>query len=166
MWDSWVVFWYLWGTFSLLAFKVIWRSFGVLATFPISKKHHIFYKSNQIYQTSPQLSSQWSSQKYVWDFLKFENVNIFFHFLEHGTLWEWQLQKATPPTNRSKKLSNLSWIFLPTLRIFEILSFRFLMIFFRKFQIHQCSLWRNQKPLLSGKRAVVEQNGVKFGPRM
>ncbi len=52
-----------------------------------------------------------------------------------------------------------------TLGIFEILSFRFLMIFFRKFQFHHCSLWRNQKSQLSGKRAIVEQNGVKFGTR-
>ncbi len=42
---------------------------------------------------------------------------------------------------------------------------RFLTIFFRKFQIHQCSLWGNQKPQLSGKRATVERNEVKFGPR-
>ncbi len=48
------------------------------------------------------------------------------------------------------------------LGIFEILSFRFLTIFFRNVQIHHCSLWRNQKPQLSGKRAIVEQNGVKF----
>ncbi len=34
---------------------------------------------------------------------------------------------------------------------------------FRKFQIHHCTLWRNQKPQLSGKREIVEQNGVKFG---
>ncbi len=50
-----------------------------------------------------------------------------------------------------------------TLKIFEVLSFRFLMIFFRKFQIRHCSLWKNQKPQLSGKRAIVEQSGVKFG---
>ncbi len=37
--------------------------------------------------------------------------------------------------------------------------------FFQKFQIHYCSLWRNQKPQLSGKRAIVEQNRVKFGTR-
>ncbi len=37
--------------------------------------------------------------------------------------------------------------------------------FFRKFQIHHCTLWRNQKPQLSEKRAIVEQNGVKFGTR-
>ncbi len=49
--------------------------------------------------------------------------------------------------------------------IFEILSFRFLTIFFRKFQIQHCSLGRNQKPKLCGKRAIVEQNGVKFGTR-
>ena len=50
--------------------------------------------------------------------------------------------------------------------IFEILSFRFLTIFFRKFQIHHCSLWTNQKPQLSGKRAIVEQNGVQFWTRV
>ncbi len=48
--------------------------------------------------------------------------------------------------------------------IFDILSFRFLIIsFFKKIQIHHCKLWRNQKPQLSGKRAIVEQNGLKFG---
>ncbi len=47
--------------------------------------------------------------------------------------------------------------------IFDILSFKFLIIFFRKFQIHDCNLWRNQKPQLSGKQVIVEQNGVKFG---
>ena len=30
---------------------------------------------------------------------------------------------------------------------------------------HHCRLWRNQKPQLSGKRAIIEQNGVKFGTR-
>ena len=52
-----------------------------------------------------------------------------------------------------------------TLGIFEILSLRVLLIFFRKFQIHHCSLWRNAKAQLSGKRAIAEQNGVKFGTR-
>ena len=49
--------------------------------------------------------------------------------------------------------------------IFEILSFQFLAIVFRKFQIHHCEqyLWWNQKPHLSGKLAHVEWNGVKFG---
>ncbi len=32
----------------------------------------------------------------------------------------------------------------PTLRIFEIFSYRFLAIFFRKFQIQHCSLWGNK----------------------
>ena len=55
-----------------------------------------------------------------------------------------------------------------TFRIFEILNFRFLTFFFRKFQIHHCSYiayWEIKKPQLSGKRAIVEQNGVKFGTR-
>ncbi len=38
-----------------------------------------------------------------------------------------------------------------TFGIFEILGLRFLMIFFRKFQIHHCTLWRNPKPQVSGK---------------
>ncbi len=42
--------------------------------------------------------------------------------------------------------------------IFEINSFQFLTISFRKLQIHHC----RQKPQVSGKRAIVEQNGVKF----
>ncbi len=37
------------------------------------------------------------------------------------------------------------------LGIFEILSFWFVTIVFRKFQMHHCTLWRNQKPQLSGK---------------
>ncbi len=45
------------------------------------------------------------------------------------------------------------------------LSFRFLKIFFRKFKIrHDCSLWRNQKPQLSGKLPIVEQNEISFPP--
>ncbi len=40
--------------------------------------------------------------------------------------------------------------------IFEILSYSFVTIFFQKFQFHHCSLWRYQKPQLSGKRGIVE----------
>ncbi len=46
--------------------------------------------------------------------------------------------------------------------IFEILSFGLLTIFF---QIHHCNLWRNKKPQMSGKRAIIERNGMKFGTR-
>ena len=63
----------------------------------------------------------------------------------------------------------LSWIFFPmvlknTLGIFEILSLRFLTgFFFQKYQILHYSLWTNKtKPQLIGKRAIVEQNGMKF----
>ena len=52
-----------------------------------------------------------------------------------------------------------------TLGIFEILSSRFLMIFFAKIQIHHCSLWKYQKPQLSGKQAIVEKKGMKFEAR-
>ncbi len=71
-----------------------------------------------------------------------------------------KFDNVTPTTNRSQKINNFSWIFFPnsphktTLGIFEILNFWFLTIFFS----------RNQKPQLSGKRAIVEStNGVKFG---
>ena len=50
-----------------------------------------------------------------------------------------------------------------TFGIFQIFSFRFLTIFFPKFQIYYCSPGRNQKPLLSGKQATVEQK--KLGVR-
>ena len=33
------------------------------------------------------------------------------------------------------------------------------------FEFHHYNLWGNQKPQLSGQRATVERNGVKFGPR-
>ncbi len=35
-----------------------------------------------------------------------------FRFPEHETLCEWTFQNDTPPTNRSRRLSNLSWFFL------------------------------------------------------
>ncbi len=44
-----------------------------------------------------------------------------------------------------------------TWRIFEIFSLRALTILFRKFQIHYSSLYRNRKPQLSEKRALVKQ---------
>ncbi len=34
--------------------------------------------------------------------------------------------------------------------------------FFKKIQIHQCTLCRKQTRQLSGKRAIEERNGVKF----
>ncbi len=51
--------------------------------------------------------------------------------------------------------------------VWEFCNFEFLIfnIFFLKFQIHHCSLWRNQKTQLSGKWAIVHQNGVKCGTR-
>ncbi len=52
-----------------------------------------------------------------------------------------------------------------TLGIFEIISFPFLTSFENfKFTIVAYGS-RNQKPQLSGKRTIVEQNGVKVGTR-
>ena len=48
LWDSWVVVQHIWGTFSLVAFKVIWGSFGALVIFPettMSNKLYFFCKS-------------------------------------------------------------------------------------------------------------------------
>ena len=51
IWDERVVFSYIWGTFGLLTYKVILRSFGALAIFPKNttspqkKKNYFFYKS-------------------------------------------------------------------------------------------------------------------------
>ena len=65
--------------------------------------------------------------------------------------WERRFQNVTL-TNRSQKCSNLSWIFLPVvltklrwvyLKFWVSNFYRF--FFFRKFQIHHCSLWGNQK---------------------
>ncbi len=68
------------------------------------------------------------------------------------------------------KVFKLSWIFFLMvltklhLGVLKFLSFWILTIFFlRKFQIHHCSLWRNQKPQLSGKRAIVEQTEWNVG---
>ena len=68
------------------------------------------------------------------------------------------------------KVFKLSLNFLPyslhkaSFGILKILS---LMNFvFRKFQIHNFMLWRNKKPQLSGRRVLVERNGVKFGIRL
>ena len=36
-------------------------------------------------------------------FYFFSNI---FHFRKHGTLWEQKIQNTTPPTNRSRKISN------------------------------------------------------------
>ncbi len=49
---------------------------------------------------------------------------------------------------------------------FDILSFRFLAIFFFKnFKFTIVAYGKIKKPPLSGKRAIVEQRGVKFGTR-
>ena len=68
----------------------------------------------------------------------------------------------------AESFQHLSYIFLSMVAtkmigIFEILSLRVLTIFFPKFHIHHCILWRNQKPELSGKRVITEQKGVEFG---
>ncbi len=55
-----------------------------------------------------------------------------------------------------------------TFEILEILSFQYVFLricFSKTANSPLLRLWRYQKPQLSGKRATVEQNGVKFGTR-
>ena len=121
------------------------------------------------------LSSQWTSQnlKNPKLHLGFLKIEISMNLIRFSLAWDpmgikvskcysyksqpnvFKLVLNFPPSGPHKM----------TLGIFEILSFWFLTIFFRKFQIHHCTLWRNQKPQVCGKRAIVEQNGVKFWTR-
>ncbi len=86
-----VVFLYtcIWGIFGLLAFKVILGSFGALAIFPkiqFPKTPLLVQVTAKIYQTSPALSSQLSSQNYMYvldsfEILKIEILTNFIRFL-------------------------------------------------------------------------------------
>ncbi len=62
-------------------------------------------------------------------------------------------------------LPQLTLEYFETSTEFSSLSLRFLTIFFRKCQIYHCSLGRSQILQLSGKRAILEQKGVKCGTR-
>ncbi len=72
------------------------------------------------------------------------------------------------PSNYFWIFSTFPWIFFSVVLtkilfwIFEILSFRFLTFFFWISPLHTMV---KQKPQLYGKRATVERNRVKFGPR-
>ncbi len=75
MWDSQAEIEYIWGTFGIVAFKVILESFSALAVF-FSKLHFpktllLVQITAESYQTSPKLFSELSSQNCVWDFFKF-----------------------------------------------------------------------------------------------
>ncbi len=67
IWDLWVVVQHIWGTFGLVAFKVILGSFGPLAIFPKIRFPKNVTSTNQSrdFRISPELSSQWSSRNYV-----------------------------------------------------------------------------------------------------
>ncbi len=130
----------------------------------------------ETFQTSPEYSSQWSSQNTTFGIFKILKIEIlmifFFAFVNMGPNRSENFKNATPSTDRSRKLSNLSWIFLPVvltkLRLgvwnFEFFNVFFfllllffivvivvvlLLLFFRKFQIPHCTLWKNQKPIWS-----------------
>ncbi len=91
----------------------------------------------------------------------FEHWNFKKFYLLSLTRW-WKFRNATSPTN-------LVLNFPPngphkiTFGIFKILSFRFLMSFFENFDSTILVSMEKSKPQWSGKRAIVEQNGVKLG---
>ncbi len=107
----------------------------------------------------------------IFEILKIEILAIFFSFSLTWDPMGVKISKCYPSYISQPKAFKPVLNFPPngpykiTLGSFEILSVRFLMIVFQKFHIHLCTLWRNQKPQLSGKRAIVEQNGMKFGTR-
>ena len=108
-----------------------------------------------------------------WNFILFFYLFlfIFFVFVNMGLNGSKWISKRYSSYKSQPKAFKLVLTFPPNgphktrFWIFEILRLRlFNDFFFRNFQIHHCTLWRNQKPqLVSGKRAIVEQNGVKFG---
>ena len=152
---------YLWTFFKLL--KKNWGGGNFLRIFFIFVNMGSYWSKNfktlllqitaESFQTSPEFSSQWSSQDYVWDFesLKIEILmNFFLCFRPNGS--ENFKMLLLQQIAAEIKFSNLSWIFLAIVLTkfinvwdFETLSLRFLTIFFQKFQIHHSTLWRNQK---------------------
>ncbi len=112
------------------------------------------------FQTSPEISSQWSSQKYCFRFLKFRVYDFSLFSLTHGTRWEQNLQNTTPSSSHYRKFWNFSWIFFSIgltevlSWMFEILSFWFLTNFWNA----PLDPMVKPKTPLSGNRATVEQN--------
>ncbi len=157
-----------------MLFYYLWMLFVFINMGPYGSqnfKRYSFQITAGRFQTSPEFSYQWSSPNYFFDSWNFEtwNFNDFLYFSEMSLTWDRKLQNATLSTNHSQKFSNLSWTFLPMgfkkcrwwLLKYWVPSFSD--FFFRKFKIHHCALWRKNPPQLSGKRAIVEQNGVKLG---
>ncbi len=105
----------------------------------------------------------------VWNFENW-NFNYFFSFSLTWDPMRVKISKSYSSYKSQPKAFKFFLNFLPngphktTFVVFEMVL-RFLMIYFRKFQIKHCSILRNQKHQLSVKRAIVHQNGVKFGTR-
>ncbi len=100
------------------------------------------------FQTFPEFSSQSSSQSTVLDSWKIE----FTIFNAFSLFWlTWDPTGAKSP----KRFSSLKSLYSPDLLlkrpqkvllwVLEILRFWHLTIFFQKFQIYHCNLWRNKK---------------------
>ncbi len=98
------------------------------------------------FQTYPEFSSQWSAQKCIWDF---QNFNFFLYSLSWGSMGV-ECQHATPATNRTQTFK-LVLNFLsnsPPKNTFGFFNFELPIFndYFRKFHIHICTTWGNQKP--------------------
>ncbi len=119
------------------------------------------------FQTSPEVSSQWSTWNHVWDFLNFENWN-FNDCFSFALTWDPMAAKI------SKRYHSLKSVFYPfklfmhfllsgphesTFWIFEIFSFRFLTIFKKKSTIVPYGETKNLNYLEN------ERKGVKFWPQ-
>ena len=118
----------------------------------------------ECFQTSP----EFYSQKYVWDFWNYKNWNFndffFFVFVNMGPNGSEHFKTLNSSYKSHPKVLKLV-LNLPSngphktmFGVFESLSLRFSKNVLQKFEIYHCSLWRKQKPQLSGNRAIIEQN--------
>ncbi len=151
----------------LLLYKrsMLWALLGY-----VNRAHADIYSATEIYQTF-ELSSRWPLQNDILGFLKFWKLK-FYQFT-----WDPMRVKISNCYSSCKCEPNVFNLFLNfplngsqkvTFGIFEILSFQLLTTFIAKISD---SPWfhmgepKKKNPQLSGKRPMVERNGVKFGTR-
>ena len=110
-----------------------------------SKRYYSYKSQPKVFKLFLNFLPNGPHKNYVWDF---DILKLFYSVsLTWDSMGE-KISNVTPPTNRSQTFWNWSWNFLPMASQnyfwdFESLSFWSLTIFFRKFQINHCSLWRN-----------------------
>ena len=122
----------------------------------------------EYFRTFSDFFYQWSSQKYCFEFLKFRVFDFSGFFFSFSLTWDSMGAKTSKRYSSHKSLLNLFNLFLNFLlngpqksTVLDFWNFEFAI--FNDFTI--VPYGRNQKPQLSGKRVIVERNGVKFGPR-